>query len=246
MRLSAFFTGLFSSAAFIAAQGQPALSGNLHANAYADHISRISNVQSMLQIAEESASAPEQKSEAEPITEPLQPTPPAPVIVEVIKGDSLTKIAQVHNVTVQRLFDANAFIANPSVINPGDKIRIPDASETIAVRPMPAPTPKPVASKPRASASKPIAGTPVDVADGSVWDRLARCESGGNWAINTGNGYYGGLQFNAGTWLSNGGGQYAPYAHLATREQQIDIASRLHAARGFKPWPSCARKLGLL
>jgi hypothetical protein len=79
----------------------------------------------------------------------------------------------------------------------------------------------------------------------SVWDDLARCESGGNWAINTGNGYYGGLQFSLGTWNANGGDAYAEYPHEATREEQIAVAERLHAARGFAPWPSCRAKLGL-
>jgi resuscitation-promoting factor RpfB len=84
------------------------------------------------------------------------------------------------------------------------------------------------------------------VVDGAVWDRLAQCESGQRWNINTGNGYYGGLQFNQSTWLSNGGGVYAQFPHQATREQQIAIAEKLRAARGFAPWPACARKLGLL
>jgi hypothetical protein len=72
---------------------------------------------------------------------------------------------------------------------------------------------------------------------------VAQCESGGNWAINTGNGYYGGLQFGTPTWLSNGGGAYAPRADLATKAQQIDIANRLYAARGAAPWPYCGRYL---
>ena len=84
------------------------------------------------------------------------------------------------------------------------------------------------------------------VSTGSVWDSLAQCESGGNWAINTGNGYYGGLQFTVGTWQAYGGGQYAPTANLATREQQIAIASKVRDARGgYGDWPACASKLGL-
>ena len=79
----------------------------------------------------------------------------------------------------------------------------------------------------------------------SVWDDLARCESGGNWAINTGNGYYGGLQFSYATWHAYGGGEFAEYPHHATREEQIAVAERLHAVRGFQPWPSCRVKLGL-
>ncbi|PMC76256.1 MULTISPECIES: resuscitation-promoting factor [unclassified Brachybacterium] len=80
---------------------------------------------------------------------------------------------------------------------------------------------------------------------GSVWDRLAQCESGGNWSINTGNGYYGGLQFNRGTWLAYGGGQYAPTANLATREQQIAIAKKTQAAQGWGAWPACTARLGI-
>jgi uncharacterized protein YabE (DUF348 family) len=84
------------------------------------------------------------------------------------------------------------------------------------------------------------------VAGGSVWDTLAACESGGNWSINTGNGFYGGLQFTTGTWLAYGGGQYASRADLATREQQIAIATKVRDARGgYGDWPACSAKLGL-
>ena len=84
------------------------------------------------------------------------------------------------------------------------------------------------------------------VSDGTTWDRLAQCESGGNWAINTGNGYYGGLQFDVGTWRAYGGTEYAAYPHQATREQQIAIATKLRDDRGgYGAWPACARTLGL-
>ncbi len=69
----------------------------------------------------------------------------------------------------------------------------------------------------------------------SPWDAVARCESGGNWHANTGNGYYGGLQFDQSTWIANGGGQYASRADLATREQQIAVASRV----SYDAWPNC-------
>ncbi len=79
-----------------------------------------------------------------------------------------------------------------------------------------------------------------------VWDRLARCESGGNWAANTGNGYFGGLQFNRRTWAAHGGDKYNRYPHRASREQQIVVAEALRSTRGgFGAWPACARKLGL-
>src|SRR6202048_535842 len=84
---------------------------------------------------------------------------------------------------------------------------------------------------------------PAAAAPDSEWDRVAACESGGNWAINTGNGYHGGLQFTQGTWASHGGTQYAPSAQLATREQQIAIAERVLASQGRGAWPVCGHGL---
>lgn len=83
------------------------------------------------------------------------------------------------------------------------------------------------------------------VSNGSVWDRLARCESGGNWAMNSGNGFYGGIQFMHSTWVSMGGRQFAEYPHQASREGQIAVAERLLAASGWGQWPACSAKLGL-
>jgi hypothetical protein len=76
-----------------------------------------------------------------------------------------------------------------------------------------------------------------------VWDRLAQCESGGNWSINTGNGYYGGLQFTLSTWRSLGG---SGYPNQASRSEQIARAQALQARSGWGQWPACAAKLGLL
>ena len=95
----------------------------------------------------------------------------------------------------------------------------------------------------------PVAAAPVLPAvrynGDTVWDALAKCESGGNWAINTGNGYYGGLQFSLATWNGYGGDEFAEYPHQATREEQIIVAERLRDARGYQPWPACRAKLGL-
>lgn len=77
----------------------------------------------------------------------------------------------------------------------------------------------------------------------AMWDAIAQCEATGNWSINTGNGYYGGLQFDIQTWLGAGGGAYAPNASLATKAQQIDIANRVYAQRGLQPW-GCAHAAG--
>jgi Transglycosylase-like domain len=78
-----------------------------------------------------------------------------------------------------------------------------------------------------------------------VWDRIAQCESGGNWSINVGNGYYGGLQMLGATWRNYGGTVFAPRADLATRAQQIVVAERIKADVGYGAWPACSRKLGL-
>jgi uncharacterized protein YabE (DUF348 family) len=93
-------------------------------------------------------------------------------------------------------------------------------------------------SRPVAVAAKPAPRSSAggSTANGAMWDRIAACESGGNWAINTGNGYYGGLQFDSQTWLGNGGGAYAPRADLASRTQQIAVANKVYAARGLSPW----------
>ena len=77
----------------------------------------------------------------------------------------------------------------------------------------------------------------------SEWDRVAACESGGNWGINTGNGYHGGLQFSQGTWAAHGGGEYASSANQATRDQQIAVAERVLATQGRGAWPVCGRGL---
>ncbi len=100
-----------------------------------------------------------------------------------------------------------------------------------------------------ATAAFPLAGLALpataQAASTSTWDRLAQCESGGDWDINTGNGYYGGLQFSSGTWRSFGGEKFAKRADLATRPEQITIAEKVLDEQGWGAWPACSRKLGL-
>jgi pyruvate/2-oxoglutarate dehydrogenase complex dihydrolipoamide acyltransferase (E2) component len=90
-------------------------------------------------------------------------------------------------------------------------------------------------------------GTPIalagnaEAAPSSVWDKVAQCESGGNWNTNTGNGYYGGLQFSASTWRAYGG---SGSAHNASRAEQIAVAERVLAGQGWGAWPVCSRKAG--
>ena len=96
---------------------------------------------------------------------------------------------------------------------------------------------KPVAqAAPAASAGANSGAAAPAMMNEAMWDKIAQCESTGNWSINSGNGYYGGLQFDIRTWIGSGGGAYAPNASLATKAQQIDIANRVYAQRGLQPW----------
>jgi LysM repeat protein len=223
MRKTALYAAVFAALTLFAAQGVP----KAHA---------------------ESAVAEQQP------TSQQAPAPEAPKTVVVVPGDTLTKIATVESSTYQRIYDANTQIADPDVIHPGDQLRIPKADETLTDREIPAnapapvaaaPQPKPAVAAPRAQVQKTVvrpvakasAAAPA-AAGGSAWDRIAACESGGNWAINTGNGYYGGLQFTQATWAGAGGLAYAPRADLATRDQQIAIASKLSLSN----WPVCGSR----
>lgn len=114
-------------------------------------------------------------------------------------------------------------------------------SENILTKPRPAT----IARGTKESASGATGASAPAVADGSVWDELAQCEATGDWSINTGNGYSGGLQFNAQTWQAYGGGEYAPEAYQATREQQIAVAEKVQAAQGWGAWPACTASMGL-
>ncbi|MEW2046438.1 transglycosylase family protein [Streptomyces sp. NPDC051445] len=83
----------------------------------------------------------------------------------------------------------------------------------------------------------------ASAATASEWDAVAQCESGGNWSINTGNGYYGGLQFSASTWAAYGGTQYAAQANQASKSQQIAIGEKVLAGQGKGAWPVCGTGL---
>ncbi|MET9110761.1 transglycosylase family protein [Streptomyces zhihengii] len=88
------------------------------------------------------------------------------------------------------------------------------------------------------------AGT-ADAASVDTWEKVAACESTGNWSVNTGNGYYGGLQFSQSTWEAYGGTRYAPRADLASRDQQIAVAEKVLEGQGPEAWPSCSQRAGL-
>ncbi|QNN55042.1 transglycosylase family protein [Nocardioides mesophilus] len=115
-----------------------------------------------------------------------------------------------------------------------------DALTKVGTKDRPAPKPAPAPEPAPAPAAAPAANY---ASGGTVWDQLAKCESGGNWAINTGNGYYGGLQFNLSTWRAYGG---SGYPHQNSRETQIAIATKVRDANGgYGSWPACSQSLGL-
>lgn len=169
--------------------------------------------------------------------------------VVVKQGDYLAKIADDNKTTYTRLYDANTQINDPDLIYPGDKLRIPRDEEklesriqqqTVATTQTQHHSSQPVPT----SYTKPTyAPAPVSSSTGEgVWDQIARCESGGNWAINTGNGYYGGLQFSLGSWRAVGG---SGLPSQASREEQIARGKMLQARQGWGAWPVCSRRAGV-
>jgi LysM repeat protein len=169
--------------------------------------------------------------------------------VKVKQGDTLSKIAKRAKLSSWRpIWDLNKKIHHPNLIYPGQKLALPAKGEKVKHRPLPAlavtrvvsqeRTADPASGSGRSTATR-SASAP---ASGGVWDRLAQCESGGNWGISTGNGYSGGLQFAPGTWRAHGG---TGSAHNASRAEQIRVAERVRASQGWGAWPACSAKLGL-
>lgn len=207
-------------------------------------VTKLTNIASAIKSADEP-----KRDEPEPVlastaaspvaVQPVQPLP-QPVMVTVQAGDTLIKIANNQQTTYTRLYDANPQLTDPDVIKPGDTLRVPAPDEVLASRPLP--TAAPAASVPaKRTVSQAKAPADANVPAG-VWDRLAQCESGGNWAINTGNGYYGGLQFSLSSWRGVGG---SGYPHQASKAEQIARAEALLARQGWGAWPACTAKLGL-
>ena len=188
--------------------------------------------------------------------------------VAVLAATSIVGIALLAPLTVRgttpvtpeldRLLDAAA-VAPQHLASRGDAGRAAFATDTLAALSAPVtvedlspassaaarPTVQLQAELRAVATPRPTLPRVVTYPGDTVWDLLAQCEASGNWAANTGNGYYGGLQFSHSTWLGYGGGAYADYPHQATREEQIAIAEKLRAARGYQPWPACRIKLGL-
>lgn len=139
-------------------------------------------------------------------------------------------------------------VADPDLISVGQSLRLPVADRVAryarrarAAAPVPAAPQAPVQAAPAVSTDTTAAvPAPPAPSGGSVdWAAIAQCESGGNWAADTGNGFYGGLQFTESTWLGYGGGQYASSANLASEGAQIAVAERVLAGQGIGAWPVC-------
>lgn len=145
----------------------------------------------------------------------------------VQRGDTLASIARQHDAAGwQAVYEANAGrIADPDVIYAGQTLTIPGGSS----------------SQDTAAAGQQTRQASGGVAD--VWVRLAECESDRRWHLDSR--YDGGLQFHPATWRAFGGERYAPYAHQASRAEQVAIARRVQDAQGWGAWPACARELGL-
>jgi LysM repeat protein len=177
----------------------------------------------------------------------------APASYTVRPGDSLSTIAaHTYGTTADwpAVWWANRHqVANPNMITAGQRLNLPAsgrvpswmASAATGARSAPAAA---STSTPQAEPAAPVQATPATPAapassGGANWSAIAACESGGNWSANTGNGFYGGLQFTEQTWLAYGGGQYAASANLASPAQQIAVAERVLAAQGIGAWPVC-------
>jgi hypothetical protein len=136
---------------------------------------------------------------------------------------------------------ATAITAPPTTVPaPTTTTTAPPARTVTPARRAAAPAPEPQANPAVAAPAPAPSGAYADPADPATWDRLAQCEAGGNWARNSGNGYYGGLQFSLSTWHSVGG-QGRPDQN--SREVQIEMGRRLQARSGWGQWPACTRKL---
>lgn len=195
-----------------------------------------------------------------PATAHEDPNADAPVetTYTVEEGDFLAEIAQEHDLDRWTPIYAlnHKTIDHPDLLMVGQELDIPAEPAEVDVDAIdipgqgePADSAEPEAQATTQNAQEPTSSSPEpqpsQSASGGTWDRLAQCESGGNWSTNTGNGFYGGLQFHPQTWAAYGGHQYAPNAHRASRGQEIAIAERVLASQGWDAWPACASKLGL-
>ena len=140
-------------------------------------------------------------------------------------GDTLSSIASQHNTTWEQLKVTNG-LANPNLIYPGENITLSGTN---------APQAAPIVNT---EPSAPVANPASSV----NWDAIAACESTSDWSANTGNGFYGGLQFTESTWLAYGGAQYAQYPNDASQSAQETVANAVLASQGIGAWPVCGAR----
>ena len=160
---------------------------------------------------------------------------------EAVRARALQQVAELRGVQARaqaRLDRARATL----VAAPTAPATVRPAAPSVAPSPSPSPTPPP-ARRTTPPAPAPSPERPPVTSPAHDWDAVALCESGGDWSINTGNGYYGGLQFSPSTWEAYGGLAYAPRADLATRAEQIAVAEKVLAGQGPGAWPTCGRAL---
>lgn len=184
--------------------------------------------------------------------------------ITVQLGDTLSSIAASAKTTYVRIFDANSQIQNPDLIYPGEVLTIPSTNEVLPQRQWPLLTPSnqsiasstvqvntgdqdtPLATSSSVQSTPAVAQTSQQstgaTISSSIWYSLAQCESSGNWSIDTGNGFYGGLQFTLSSWQAVGG---TGYPNQASPSQQILRAQMLQSIQGWGAWPVCSAKLGL-
>jgi hypothetical protein len=171
---------------------------------------------------------------------PVAPPPPQPKTREVAPGDSLSSIAEQEKLASWRpLWDVNPEVQDPDVIYAGQKLVVPTGPTTERPLPYVAPAPAPVQQQQtyQAPVQRRAAAAPANYAQGAggIMANIRQRESGGNYAINTGNGYYGAYQFDLATWRSNGG---SGYPHEASPAEQDRVAAVLYSRRGCNPWPN--------
>ena len=162
----------------------------------------------------------------------------------VKSGDTLSSIARSSGLDGWHgLYMANRdSIKNPNLIFPGQKLTMDSGGGGQAGQASTGGATQQSATSSPHKSSQPAPKASSVPAGGTVWDRLAQCESGGNWSINTGNGFYGGLQFTQSSWRAAGG---SGSPQNASREEQIRVAERLQQMQGWGAWPTCSAKLGL-
>lgn len=158
--------------------------------------------------------------------------------VVVQPGDTLSGIAAKAGISDWNiLYQDNLSVvgSNPNLIFPGQVIQIPNGSGTVST----IVSVQPVHHSSHHAGSTHSTHSTPDPVSSINWDAVAECESSGDWSIDTGNGFYGGLQFTESTWLSYGGGQYAAYANEASKGEQETVANRVLAGQGIGAWPVC-------